>query len=72
MNHVKIEVKAQLNWFRKHVGSDPTHVDGHNHIHIVPQLVPALAEIFKEEGITKLRIPYESNLQTKYPWLQGK
>jgi predicted glycoside hydrolase/deacetylase ChbG (UPF0249 family) len=71
-NHVKTEVKAQLNWFRTNVGSYPTHIDGHNHIHIVQHLVPILSEVFKEEGVKKLRIPYEPNLPFKYPWLLGK
>ncbi len=35
------------------LGRKPTHVDGHQHIHVIPLLVPLLAQIFSELGITR-------------------
>lgn len=32
--YVRDELIAQLDWFVMHVGYLPTHVDGHNHIHV--------------------------------------
>ncbi|XP_046496321.1 carbohydrate deacetylase isoform X2 [Equus quagga] len=33
---VREELEAQLSRFRELLGSDPTHVDGHQHVHVLP------------------------------------
>lgn len=38
----------------------PTHIDGHNHIHVIPQVADILSEIMTcYWGIYKVRIPLE-------------
>lgn len=55
-------MKAQLQWFVETVGSLPTHVDGHQHVHVTPQVCDILAAVMKENGIQWTRIPVEENL----------
>ena len=31
---IKNELIAQIQWFIQHVGYEPAHIDGHNHIHV--------------------------------------
>lgn len=37
-----------------------THVDGHQHLHVLPQVLPMVITLMKEYKITKMRIPEES------------
>ena len=38
----------------------PTHIDGHNHIHVIPEVAEILSEIMTDYwGIYKIRIPKE-------------
>ena len=32
------EAEAQIRWFRAHVGETPTHINGHQHCHVIPAL----------------------------------
>lgn len=59
---VKKEIQTQLEWFIDKVGSLPTHIDGHQHIHVIPQVCDILAVLIKNYGINWTRIPVESNL----------
>lgn len=59
---VKQEVQAQLQWFVDIVGSSPTHIDGHQHVHVIPQVCEILATVMKKNGIYCTRIPVEENL----------
>jgi len=56
------EFNAQLEFFQVHVGHLPTHIDGHQHVHILPQIVPTLSQVFVQFGINRTRIPNEPNL----------
>ena len=42
---VKQEIQTQLEWFIDKVGSLPTHIDGHQHIHVI-QYLPAYKNLF--------------------------
>lgn len=59
---VKQEIQTQLDWFIDVVGSLPTHIDGHQHIHVIPQVCDILAALMKNYGINWTRIPVECNL----------
>lgn len=37
-----------------------THVDGHQHMHILPQILPMVIALMKKYGINKMRIPDEN------------
>jgi len=62
MKDVEIELRAQLEWFRKNVGCFPSHVDGHNHAHILPggvcEIVAKLCALF---GIQWVRLPLQED-----------
>jgi len=50
----------------------PTHIDGHNHIHVIPEIAEVLSEIMTNYwGIYKIRIPEEDFLLSE-PEFQGK
>ncbi len=56
--HVEREARAQVEWFLEHRGQ-PTHIDGHHHIHVHPFIVRVLAPILDRYGISYVRIPSE-------------
>ena len=51
---LKTEVAAQLRRLAS-TGLAPTHADSHQHLHQYPLLGPALLDILREQGITKVR-----------------
>ncbi|KAL6077432.1 Carbohydrate deacetylase [Balamuthia mandrillaris] len=73
LSEVEQEVRAQLAWFKQRyftpllhkLASSSTalvkgmHVDGHQHVHVLPQLVPLLASLFKEYNVLSTRLPNE-------------
>jgi|GEM_PF-1256847 len=55
------EIEAQFSKFEELTsGIPPVYVDGHNHIHVHPLVVPLLSMVLKKRGILKIRIPDES------------
>lgn len=64
------EVRAQFERFKELTGQYPLHVDGHQHVHIFPQMPDILAPIFKEYGVCSVRIPDED--VSNYEWLDKK
>ncbi|TSD00108.1 MAG: hypothetical protein Greene101449_321, partial [Candidatus Peregrinibacteria bacterium Greene1014_49] len=63
--HLERELRAQLEWCLDHYGQ-PTHVDGHQHLHIHPAVAPVLAPILSRYGITIVRVPKET--LERLPW----
>lgn len=59
--HIEREIRAQIEWFLNHRGQ-PTHVDGHHHIHIHPVVTPLLIPILDRYGIGLVRLPAEDPL----------
>lgn len=50
----------------------PSHIDGHNHVHVIPEVAEVLSEVMANYwGIYKIRIPQE-DLQLSEPEFQGK
>ncbi|HWP32507.1 MAG TPA: ChbG/HpnK family deacetylase [Solirubrobacterales bacterium] len=59
---VEAECRAQLDAFRDLLGRDPTHLDSHQHVHLVEPLAAAAARLAAELGIplrAASRIRYE-------------
>ena len=50
------ETIAQLVWFRNEVGRSPTHVDGHQHTHVLPGCAELLGPVLREAGVRHVRI----------------
>ncbi|MCX6639819.1 MAG: ChbG/HpnK family deacetylase [bacterium] len=59
LGQVRIELNAQV---RKVVetGLQPTHIDGHQHLHVLPAIADIVADISQNYGITRVRVPEES------------
>lgn len=53
------ELRAQLQVFYQ-VGLKPTHADGHQHIHVFPQIRDGVRQILRDEKILIVRVPNES------------
>ncbi|NWV01470.1 YDJC deacetylase, partial [Upupa epops] len=62
MSEVKQELKAQVELFRELTGHLPPHMDGHQHIHVLPEVRHIFAEVLEEYGIQYTRVPIEPGL----------
>jgi predicted glycoside hydrolase/deacetylase ChbG (UPF0249 family) len=55
--HVERETAAQLDAFEDLCGVPPLHVDGHQHVHVVPGLSESIARVLGRRGVKTTRIP---------------
>uniref|UniRef100_A0A8C8ZM73 Carbohydrate deacetylase n=1 Tax=Prolemur simus TaxID=1328070 RepID=A0A8C8ZM73_PROSS len=56
---VREELEAQLNCFQELLGRAPTHVDGHQHVHVLPGVCQVFAEALQAYGVRFTRLPLE-------------
>ncbi len=57
-NEVYAELDAQFEKIISH-GVAVTHIDGHQHMHVLPTIQPIIFSLMKKYGIHKLRLPEE-------------
>ncbi|NXO85697.1 YDJC deacetylase, partial [Sitta europaea] len=62
MSEVKQELKAQVELFLELTGHLPPHMDGHQHVHVLPEVRHVFAEVLEEYGIKYTRVPIEPGL----------
>ncbi|NWU21367.1 YDJC deacetylase, partial [Dyaphorophyia castanea] len=62
MSEVKQELKAQVELFHELTGHLPPHMDGHQHVHVLPEVRHVFAEVLEEYGIQYTRVPIEPGL----------
>lgn len=55
---VRTELDAQIRRVREH-GIAPTHLDGHQHVHVLPGIARIVAQLANEHGIRSVRVPAE-------------
>lgn len=55
---IRRELAAQITALRDR-GIQPDHLDGHQHVHILPAAMRPVLEVAREQGITWIRIPAE-------------
>jgi predicted glycoside hydrolase/deacetylase ChbG (UPF0249 family) len=55
--HVVREAEAQLDAFAALTGQPVRHVDGHQHVHCVPEVAKLLAPVFERRGVRSTRAP---------------
>lgn len=67
---VKAEVKAQLKKFEEMTGKPARHVDGHQHVHVAPNMPALLSDLLKASGVKSVRIPEE--WVQDYEWLSAE
>ncbi|XP_029367341.1 carbohydrate deacetylase [Echeneis naucrates] len=68
MKQVDLELRAQVRLFRKLTGHLPHHMDGHQHVHVLPEVREVFAQVLSELGIPYTRVPVEPGLHS-CPWL---
>ncbi|KAJ8286204.1 hypothetical protein GJAV_G00035750 [Gymnothorax javanicus] len=68
MAEVEVELHAQVKLFCELTGHFPPHMDGHQHIHVLPEVRDVFAQVLSEYGIQYTRVPVEAGLHT-CPWL---
>ncbi|XP_063313112.1 carbohydrate deacetylase [Pelobates fuscus] len=62
MPEVRQELQAQVSLFRELTGQTPQHMDGHQHVHILPRIREEFAQVLQENGIHYTRLPVELGL----------
>ncbi|XP_043414146.1 carbohydrate deacetylase [Prionailurus bengalensis] len=67
---VREELEAQLIRFRELLGGDPTHVDGHQHVHVLPGVCQMFAEVLQANGVRFTRLPVERGVGDR-AWLEA-
>jgi chitin disaccharide deacetylase len=60
MREAEIEWEAQISAVRK-AGIEPTHLDGHKHVHMLPGLLEIALRLAKRHGIGAIRISHEAS-----------
>lgn len=58
-----------MTWFQDNVRHLPTHIDGHQHVHVLPQVAVILSQLMKETNISKTRNP--SEFLEKCSWIES-
>ncbi len=54
---IENELRAQIDWFIASVGVRPSHIDGHNHIHVIPSVVSVMCKVMRHYQIGWTRMP---------------
>lgn len=65
---VELELEAQIQKFKCLVGEVPYHVDGHQHVHVLPGVCESFAQISSKYGVQFTRVPEEEGLE-QCEWL---
>ncbi|XP_056139938.1 carbohydrate deacetylase isoform X2 [Lampris incognitus] len=68
MTEVELELRAQVRLFGELMGHLPCHMDGHQHVHVLPKVREVFAQVLSDFGIPYTRVPVEPGLHT-CPWL---
>ncbi|KAM4706412.1 carbohydrate deacetylase isoform 2-T2 [Discoglossus pictus] len=69
MSEVRQELSAQISLFRELTGQNPQHMDGHQHVHVLPGIHKVFAQVMQEHGISYTRVPVELGLH-KCEWIK--
>ncbi|XP_023694743.1 carbohydrate deacetylase isoform X2 [Paramormyrops kingsleyae] len=64
MAEVELELQAQVKLFCDLLGHLPSHMDGHQHVHVLPEVRDVFARVLSEYGIPFTRVPVEPSLQS--------
>ncbi|XP_008840450.1 carbohydrate deacetylase [Nannospalax galili] len=59
LSQVREELEAQLSRFQELLGRPPTHVDGHQHVHVLPGVCQVFAEALQAYRVRFTRLPLE-------------
>ncbi|XP_061116732.1 carbohydrate deacetylase [Conger conger] len=68
MAEVEMELHAQVKLFCELTGHFPHHMDGHQHVHVLPEVREVFAQVLSDYGVPYTRVPVEPGMQA-CPWL---
>ncbi|XP_008282561.1 carbohydrate deacetylase [Stegastes partitus] len=68
MEQVELELRAQVRLFMELTGHLPHHMDGHQHVHVLPEVREVFAQVLSDFRIPYTRVPVEPGLHS-CPWL---
>lgn len=68
MKQVELELGAQVRLFKELTGHLPHHMDGHQHVHVLPEVREVFAQVLSDLRIPYTRVPVEAGLHS-CPWL---
>lgn len=57
VEEIELELAAQIETIRR-LGIEVSHVDGHHHIHVLPQIAPIVSKLCKRFMVPAVRVPY--------------
>lgn len=63
MCEVELELRAQVRRFVELTGHLPYHMDGHQHVHVLPDVREVFAQVLSDLRIPFTRVPVEPDLQ---------
>ncbi|XP_068461413.1 carbohydrate deacetylase [Clinocottus analis] len=64
MKQVELELRAQVRLFRDLTGHLPHHMDGHQHVHVLPGVREVFAQVLSDFNIPFTRVPVEPGLHS--------
>lgn len=64
MTEVELELRAQVRLFEDLTSHLPCHMDGHQHVHVLPEVREVFAQVLSDFGIPYTRVPVEPGLHT--------
>jgi chitin disaccharide deacetylase len=67
---VRRETVAQVEKFRALTGAYPSHIDGHNHVHVFASVAPVLVQLAPGFGARTVRIPTQRGIHFEEPKAQ--
>jgi predicted glycoside hydrolase/deacetylase ChbG (UPF0249 family) len=68
---IELEIISQISLFFQIFGSYPSHLDGHNHAHVVPGVAEIISKVMLHFGIRKTRLPFEPILdEIRGKWMK--
>ncbi|KAM6930230.1 carbohydrate deacetylase [Xenentodon cancila] len=64
MKQVELELRAQVRRFVELTGHLPHHMDGHQHVHVLPEVREVFAQVLSDLRILYTRVPVEPGLRS--------
>ncbi|CAL1616526.1 unnamed protein product [Knipowitschia caucasica] len=68
LTQVEMELRAQVRRFIELTGQHPQHMDGHQHVHVLPGVRGVFAQVLSDLSIPFTRVPVEAGLHS-CPWI---
>ncbi|MEG1210083.1 MAG: chitin disaccharide deacetylase [Leclercia sp.] len=67
LDEIARELDCQFNRFVDLFGREPTHIDSHHHVHMIPAIFPLVAEFARRKGVA-LRVDRQQEVLSETAW----